>query len=566
MGGEIPETVVKKKNPFGKIVVFAIALILVNILAYQVWLQVDLTRDQRYSINPKTEQLLEDIKDPVSIQVFLTGDKLPSGFKKLAISTEELVRNFREISRSKVQYEIIDPQKADTNLLNDIVRYGVSNFPVTVAEGKGKTTQIPVTPYALVACGSRKIPVLLQSFKTAQLSENDFNNSLVLLEYNIANAIRKVSKPYLDTVLYLLGNEEAGGAEVYQLANALSAQYTFIADTLHRMPSIPLKYKTVIINHPKMAFTEVDKYKIDQYVLQGGNLLVAAKGTTASFDSLKIAQSFTAIPYVSNLDNLLFNYGVRISNNIVSDIEKCVDIPLQNEDNAPGKSDFYLWPYFPIYSTNPDHSITKNLNEVLGKFASSIELVNDQADVKKTILIHTSNYTRLEAAPVLIDITSVLLQPERIAFNKKQIPIGVLLEGKFSSLYAQHIPDELKPYANEKIDKSINNSRIAIFSDADLFTNDFSKQSGPKEIGTYMYSPYTFENKSLLLNTMEYLTDTMNLLDVRSKTYQASVLDRKRTEDERFKWQLINISTPAALVVLFGLVFNFFRKRKYTGN
>ncbi|MBX9450042.1 MAG: gliding motility-associated ABC transporter substrate-binding protein GldG [Taibaiella sp.] len=566
MEGAKPVETVRKKNPFSKVILWAIVLVIINILAYQVWLQVDLTRDKRFSINSKTEHLLKNLPEPVRVKIFLTGDKLPSGFKKLAISTEELVRNFREISRSKVDYEVIDLQKADTNLLKEISRYGISNFPVTVSEGKGKTTQIPVTPYALVEKGSQKIPVLLQSFKTAQLSENDFNNSLVLLEYNIANAIRKVSKPHLDSVLYLLGNQESGGYEVFQLANTLSAQYIFHADTLQRMPAIPAKYKAVIINQPKQAFSEEDKYKIDQYLMQGGNLLFCIKGTTASFDSLKTAQSFTAVPIETNLNHLLFSYGVRIGNTIVSDLEKCVDIPLQNADNQAGQSEFYLWPYFPIFSTNPDHPVTKNLNEVLGKFPSAIELVNDQPGIKKTVLLHTSNYAKIETTPLLIDITSVVLQPERFSFNKKQVPTGVLLEGKFNSIYANRIPEELAATALNPLKESERSSRIAVFSDGDIFNNEFAQQSGPKEIGTYMFSPYVFDNKNLMLNTMEYLTDTLNLLDVRSKTYQASILDKKRKEDEALKWQIINIGVPAGLVILFGIIFNFVRRRKYTGS
>lgn len=556
----------KKQSSSKSIILWILALVIINVLAYRVWWQLDLTQDKRYSIHPKTAHMLRQLQSTTTIQLFLTGDKLPSGFKKLASNTEELIRNFRAISNNKIAYNIVDLTQADTSYLNQLAQYGISNFPVTVAEGKGKTTQIPVTPFVLVENGDKKMPVLLQSFKTAQLTENDFNNSLVLLEYNIANAIKKVNQSHLDSVLYLLGNAESGGYEVYQLANTLSGQYIFHVDTLQHLGAIPLQYKTVIVNQPKTAFSEMDKYKLDQYLMKGGNLMYCLKTTTASFDSLKVHAAFTAIPLETSLQSLLFSYGVRIGPNLVSDLEKCVYIPLQNEDNRADQSQFFLWPYFPIFYCNPDHPITKNLSEVLGKFPSEIELVNHQAGIEKTPLLYTSNYARVESVPLQIDITAAMLQPNPSLYNKKKITTGALISGQFSSIYANNLPTELSALAGQTILKSQKPAKIAVFSDGDIFNNDVSQQSGPKEMGTYLYSPFVFSNKSLLLNTMEYLTDDEPLLEVRAKTYQASLLDKKRKEAETLKWQIINIGVPALLVIIAGLLFYYLRKKKYEGH
>lgn len=560
-----PTNIVRKRNPQFKILLWLIGLILVNVLAYQIWYQIDLTQDKRYSIHPRTEQMLRNIDQTIHIRLFLTGDKLPSSFKRLSKSAEEMLRMFRDMSRNKIEYTVIDPMRADTSLLRELAAYGITNFPVTVAEGKGKTTQIPVTPYALVEQGDKKLPVLLQSYKTARLSEADFIQSIVKLEYNLAQAIKRVSASHPDSILYLVGHGESDGYEVFQLANELSTRYVFHADTLQRMPSIPSKYKAVIINQPKLEFDDLDKYKLDQYLLKGGSLLFNLKTTTASFDSLMYKQAFTAVPLETNLTNLLFNYGMRIGSNIVSDLEQCVDIPLQHEDNTVTQSELYAWPYFPIYTPNEDHPITKNITEVLGRFPAAIELVNEQPGLKKTVLTHTSKYSKIQSTPLLIDITSVILQPERHEYNKKNVPTGVITEGMFSSVYAGRLPVSIGDHAKNMLKQSEKAGRVVVFSDGDVFNNEVSQQSGPKEMGTYLFSPYVFDNKNLLLNTLEYLTDSMNLLDVQSKNYQASLLDKVRTQNEASKWQAINIGVPASIVIIFGLIFTYIRKRKYAG-
>lgn len=556
---------VRKKNPLYRVLIWLAIVVLANVLAYQVWLQIDLTRDKRYSIHERTQEMLRNIEDPIQIRLFLTGDKLPSSFKRLSKSAEEMLRNLRDLSRNKIEFAVIDPLQADTSLLNEMSYYGISNFPVTVAEGKGKTTQIPVTPYALVEKGSRKIPVLLQSYKSSRLSEEDFNQSIIKLEYNLARAIRQVSADSKDSVLYLLGNEQSGGYEVFQLANELNARYVFHVDTLQNIATIPQQYKVVIINQPKAQFTDLDKFKLDQYLMQGGNLLYNIKTTTASFDSLMARQAFTAVPIELDLTNLFFSYGMRLGSTIVSDLDQCIDIPLQHEDNSASQSEIFPWPYFPIYSGNEDHPITKNISEVLGKFPGAIELVNDQGDVKRTVLLHTSNYSKTETAPLQIDVTAVIFQPERHLYNKKNIPIAVLSEGIFSSVYAERLPEDLQQMAASMVKKSIKPGKVAVFADGDIFNNEVSQQNGPREMGTYLFSPYVFDNKNLLLNTLEFMTDTMNLLDVQSKNYQASLLDKKRIEDEALTWQIINIGVPALLVSIFGLIFYNVRRMRYAG-
>jgi len=539
-------------------------IIVVNVVAYHTYIQLDLTHDKRYTLHDKTKKMLQSIQQPVQVKVFLTGDELPADFKRLALSTENILRTFRDISHNKIEYSFIDPILADTATRMKMQELGVYTIPVTVSKGSKGTKQIPVSPFVLVESTQGSIPVALQNLSSQRLTAADINQSEILLEYNIANAIRKVNKQHVDTLLYLLGHQESGGHEVYKLATQLSLDYVFFVDTLQRLPEIPSTYKAIIINKPQVAFSEEDKYKIDQFVMKGGHVLFNLDQTTASFDSFKVSSSFTALPLDLNLSDLLFNYGMRVNSDVVSDLDKCVDIPLQSTDVQNANSNMVPFRYMPIAEPGSDHPIVKNLNEILIKFASSIDFVNDQDEVKKTRLIQTSKYARAETLPKQFELSNLFIEPMRSQFDKPNIILGALAEGHFHSLYEKRLPQELLDRQSSTIKQSQSPSRVIVFSDGDIFLNEMSEKYGPMEMGTYMFSPYVFSNSSLLMNVMEYLCEDDHLLDARTKYYEPSILDRKRIQNEANTWQIINIGVPVLIVLIFGFTFTFLRKRKYS--
>lgn len=553
-----------KKKTSNKYILWVILIILANVLAYQFFVQVDLTHDKRYTLHDKTKNMLKSINSPVMVRVFLTGEELPADFKRLSQSTENILRTFRDISSNKVDYSFIDPTTADSTTLTKMQELGIVTIPVTVSKGNKGTKHIPVAPFVLIESDKGSIPVPIQNLSSQRLTAADINHSEILLEYNIANAIRKVNKEQVDTLLYLLGNGQTGGPEVYKLATQLSMDYVFIADTLQRIEEIPSSFKAVIVNRPQKAFDDADKYKLDQYLMKGGHLLFNLDQTTASFDSFKVAPTFTALPIDLNLSDLLFTYGIRVNSDVVSDLDKCVDIPLQNADVQNANNSMYPFRYMPIASPASEHPMVKNLNEVLIKFASSIEFVNDESPLKKTALLQTSKYARTESLPKSFDLNHVFIEPMRSQFDKPNIILGALIEGKFTSLYNMRLPLELSHKSNTTIKESSSNSRIVIFSDGDIFQNELSEKYGPMEMGTYMFSPYIFNNSSLLMNVMEYLCDENNLLEARTKYYEPSLLDRKRISNESTTWQIINIGVPVLLVLIFGITFTFIRKKKYS--
>lgn len=545
-------------------------LLLVNIAAYYFYGQLDLTKDRRYTITPATTKMLKHLDSKVEVLVFLKGDELPAAFQSLAQSTDDLLRNFRDISNNKVDYRFIDPLGNDTSVLTTLGQFRMTGIPVTIAGKKG-TTQKMIFPWALVttidASGKENaFPVFLQETNTQNVSRSLLNKSVILLEYNLANAIHQISKKEKAGVAYLTGNDEEFGYSIWSAFNTLGRYYNLDTFNLQQNSSIPARYKTVIINRPMKAFDDADKFKLDQYVMNGGNIFWSINAVTGSLDSFRTAPRFNAMPVDLNINDLLFSYGVRVNANLIEDAVDFAGIPLAAPGNN-GSPEIRPWVYFPVLKAGSDHPIVKNTGGVLSRFVSSIDTNSNDAAIKKTILLASSKYSKTEAAPLPIILETAIEDVHPATYTKRNVPAAILLEGNFTSFYAGHIPQSLQQLVDSLhlpvIAKAKNPGKMIVAGDGDLLMNEMSQKEGPLDLGTYRYSDYKFDNKSFLLNSIEYLTDPDNLLEARTKNIDNRILDPKRVEQERSTWQFVNIGIPVALILLLGAVFFFVRKRKY---
>lgn len=561
----------KKNKPGRRLFVVILILIATNIAAWFFYSQADLTQDGRYTITPATKQMLEKLEGKTEVLVFLTGDDLPAAFKSLSKSTESILRNFRDISRNKVTYRLIDPLGKDTTAIQILKQYQMSGLPVNMTTGKKGVTQKMIFPWALVTTvnsqdQSLAYPVFLQETNTPVFNRKTLLRSEMLLEYNLANGIHLLARNVKPPVAYITGHGEAMGANNVALFYALSPYYSLDTFNLPQNGVIPNTYKAIVINGPMQPFSEEDKFKLDQYLMNGGHIFWSINMVTGNLDSLK-AGRFNAMPIELNLSDLLFHYGVRINSNLIEDAVNSAEIPLQARGNN-SEPTFFPWVYFPELQPGSDHAIVKNMNGVLGRFASSIDTNSNDASIKKTVLLSSGKYSKIEAAPLPIILESAMVPPNLATFPKRNLMGAVLLEGNFTSAYATRKPvavaemiDSLKLKVTDKMKEP---GKMIVTGDADILSNEFSQKSGPLEMGIFRYMEgRRFDNQNFLLNSMEYMTDPDNLLEARNKSFDQRVLDPKIVEQERTKWQFINIGLPVIIILVFGSVFFFVRKRKY---
>lgn len=563
----------KQKALLYRFLALVAVLIVINIIASKWFTQLDLTADKRYSTTSATTQMLQNLKGKVSVTVYLKGDKLPAAFKNLANGTEELLKTFNNHSKGKVSYRFVDPTNND-DAISTLQQFRMNGFPVTVND-EGGMQQRMVFPWALITFipeqgEPRQMPVLLQESNSLVLNKQILLRSEMMLEYNLGNAIRQLAKDQEDMVAYVLGNGEATPPHILGMIKAAgAARYGMDTLNLQSVVQIPNRYKAIIIVQPTIPFSDVDLFKIDQYIMNGGRVLMAIDATLASIDSFQTSPTFSALKNETNINSLLFPYGLRINNDLVLDASLNAGIPVAIKGEAQPQK--FSWPYYPVLEGNEKVPMVKNLQGVLARFPSSIDFnKNNDEKVKKTALLQSSTYSRTVGLPAVVMYNqSIMEETNFAAYNKRNLTVAALLEGKFISPFAQHQSDELKAFieANNLIVKNAGNEngKLIVISDADILLNEVLSD-GPADMGQYRFEQaFRFDNASFFQNALTYLVDDDNLLEARTKTYQDRILDPKRAKEEKNKWQILSIGVPVALVALLGLIYPFLRKRKYAG-
>ena len=543
--------------------------------------RIDFTNERRFTLSHSTELVLKNLDSTVEITVLLTGD-IKSEFKKLSTSTKELLENFKNFGGNKIQYKFELPGEGledslKANVFDSLINMGLrpTNQQVQVQEGEGKT-QRQIFPGAIVKYGGKSIAIdLLQGqvqknvFNSANILDKEtLNSAEALLEYKFANAIQKLTQKEVPVVGYAYGNGEPpyGFLPVNDVFKTLGNN--FIVDTVNvrTQPFINPEYAAVVIVKPTEKFSDDDKFKLDQYVMNGGRLLFFMDVLYAERDSLQNGE-LIAYSRDLNLNDLLFKFGVRINTDLIAD--KHCDTILVEVGAVGGQSQKQLlpWPYAPLLQPGSDNMIVKNSAVVLGQFANSIDTV--QADgVTKTILLATSGYAYTLPTPARIELNSLQTIDNINKFNRKNIPVAVLLEGNFKSMYANRASkaqlDTLKNYNINFLKENIKPGKVIVVADADIVLNQVSETIGPLPMGTNKYTKFQYANKDFFLNCTEYLANKNNILDARAKDYSLRLLDVKKIIAQRLMWQLINILLPILLICLFGISYQWWRKRKYT--
>ncbi|MEN9569083.1 MAG: hypothetical protein RL172_314 [Bacteroidota bacterium] len=561
--------------------VVIVVLLVVNWLASRFHTRVDFTNEKRFTLSGSTKSILKNLEGTVDITVLLTGD-IKSEFKKLSTSTKELLENFKNYGGNKIQYRFELPADGVNDSLkaviyDSLVAMGLrpTNQQVQVKEGEGKN-QRQVFPGAIVQYQGKSIAVdLLQGQVQKSVFNSDdlldkqsLNSAEALLEFKFANAIQKLTQSQVPIVAYAYGNGEPefGYPPVNSVFETLGRN--FIVDTVNirSQPVISADYAAVVIVKPVEPFSDDDKFKLDQYVMNGGRLLLFIDALYAERDSL---QNGELIAYARdlNLNDLLFKYGARINTDLVAD-KHSDKIPVE-VGSLGGQSQKQLlpWPYAPLLQPGSDNVIVKNQADVLGQFVNSIDTV-EAAGITKTILLSSSANAYTMTTPARIQLNSLQTEDAVERYNKKYIPAAVLLEGNFTSLYANRVSQQqlasLQANGQQFVKQSTVPGKIIVVSDADLVLNQVSETIGPLPMGVNKYTKIQYANKDFFLNSTEYLANKNNILDARAKDYTLRLLDVKKTTDERSFWQVVNIAIPVLLVALFALLYQWRRKKKYT--
>lgn len=543
-------------------------LVLAALLSSQLFFRLDLTAEKRYSITDLSKEVVETLDQPVHITLYLDGE-LPAGFRKLQKSIVEKIADYNAYSSQLINLSIVDPYetadaKRRNQLFDELTGKGLQPTEIRQNTEQGTVTR-RIFPGALIHYGDKQMSLNLLKNNPALHWEVNLNNSIETLEYEFTNAFSELKSTERQTVAFLNGQGELSEYETNDFAEALSQKYTVTRVTAQQLGSANAKIKTLIVANPKEPFAENDKFLIDQYLMNGGRILWLIDPVMVSLDSLSRGQMTLAFPQALNLDDQFFKYGVRLNTNLVQDVE-CLMIPVNTAPaGQPAKFTPAPWYFSPLLIPSENHVISRNINRVKAEFVSSIDTVGKKENMRKTVILATSPYSLVSETPMEVSLASVNNPPDRRLFRQPAQPVGVLLEGTFSSVFTNRMVSSYGVNASE-IKNESEPTRMIVFSDGNLAANKYRFTGGAAEflpMGYDQLSQQTFGNKALLVNAVNYLSDDQGLMELRSRIFKIRLLDKVRLREEKTIWQMVNVMVPLLLIALFGGIYTFVRRRRY---
>lgn len=518
----------------------------------------DLTDDKHYSLSEASKNLLRQTDSPIEVTLLLDGD-LNAGFRRLKKATEETIEELGVYANIKHQTSNIKHGAADS--------LGLSPIVIHEREQNGKTAQTTVYPYALMRYKGRQTVVTLLKNTRGLSGEENLNTSIEQLEFAFMEALQGLTRTETPRIAILEGHNEPDEAHTYDLMNALSKYFQVDRGSL-TPPSPEGKevdihlldpYKAVLIISPQTAFSDAERFIIDQYIMRGGTVLWALDGVRFSEEVLQ-QEGFTPIVALDlGLTDLLFRYGVRVNPALVQDVQ-CLSIPV-NVSSDPQQPNLQPmpWTFAPLLLTSEGSPITKGLGQVMSTFVCPIDAVGGEDGIEKRILLATSTASRVTATPGEVNLSDV--NPDLNTFQYQYVPVGVSMEGTFPSAFAHRmIPEGVE--SDEPIRKSSLKTRQVVIGSGSVFLNE-TQRNQALPMGLDRYSGMQFSNRDLAVNALLWLTDSEGLIGLREKTVTMRLINDRRAHEQRAQVQVISTISPVAILALIGGLVYIIRKRKY---
>lgn len=513
----------------------------------------DLTDDRHYSLSEATKTLLKQTDAPIEVTLLLDGD-LNAGFTRLKKATEELLEEMSVYSDLRTSKDIAVSKDS----------LGLRPIVIHEREQNGKTAQTTIYPYALISYKGRGAVVTLLKNTRGLSGEENLNNSIEQLEYAFAEALHRLQQTELPRIAIIEGHGEPDERYVWDLEQTLS-QYFYVDRGAIVIPEQGVDvhlldgYKAIIIANPQTAFSDIERFIIDQYIMRGGTVLWVVNGVRFSNDVLQSDGFTPIIPLDLGITDMLFRYGIRINPALVQDLQ-CLTIPVNVSDDPETPNLQPLpWTYAPLLLTSNSSPITRNTGQVMSTFVSPIDAVGGEDGIDKRVLLATSTATRVTATPGEVNLND--LQPDLEAFRYQYVPVAVSLEGTFNSAFAHRMmPDSI--ISDEPIRKQSVATRQVVIGSGSIIMNEVERNQ-VLPMGYDRYNQIQFSNRDFIANVLLWLTDSEGLIQLREKTVALRLLNDKRAHDERARVQTISTISPIAILVLIGGVIWIIRKRKY---
>ena len=552
------------QNSISKVVIALVCLLAVNYIAKQWHTRIDLTQDKRYTLSEVSKKTLAKIQNPIVIDVLLK-DNIPTEFKKLQTETIQLLDEYAA-ANNNIIVNFVNPLEGEEHpesVIQELINNGYQPLQITQNEA-GKSSIEYIFPWAVISDGKKSERVRLFVNKLGATDQEQVQNSVQKLEYNFTDALYKFALDKKKKIAILRSN---GALEDIYMADFLKTarEYYFIApftlDSVATNPEKTLhdleKFDLLLVPKPTEPFTDAQKQVVDQYIMNGGRALWLIDNVAVSLEDMYKTGGMTmAMPVNLNLTDMFFQYGFRINYTLVNDLYFS-EIIVATGDGSQTRYMPIPWVYNPLVISGNNHLINNHLDAVRFQFANSIDTLKN--GVKKTVLLASSPFSKADGTPREINLRFDPNNQNKEAYKHGNIPLAVLLEGEFNSVYKDRIrPINLK----EKSDRS-KPTKMLVVADGDIIKNDIdSKNNIPLELGFDKWTSKYYDNKSFLQNALNYLLDDTEFLSLRNKKVQLAFLDKQKVAESVSSWQIKVFVYPLFLLILVMLsVLYFYRKK-----
>ncbi|NOY95980.1 MAG: gliding motility-associated ABC transporter substrate-binding protein GldG [Chlorobi bacterium] len=546
-----------------------VSIIILFFIVENLVLQIDLTAEKRYSVAGVSKEVVEGLEQPVEVELFLGGE-LPAGFRRLQQAIGEKIAALNVWSAKKIRLKVTNPYdikdvKKRARLFEELINKGVRPTDLREKTEQGITTR-RIYPGALVRYKGRELPVNFLKNSAGFSHEINLNHSVENIEFELVNVLQRLMSEKRKNLAFLTGHGELNQWEVADISNSLLPDFNVFRITSEQLSEDPSKYSVLIIAGPKKPFPEKDKLAVDQYIMQGGRVMWLVEPVKVSLDSLAQGMMTVAFPRDLNLTDQLFHYGVRVNSDLLQDVmclKKMVNVaPLGNQPRFTPQN----WYYSPLLTPADNHPLSRNLNVVAAEFVSSVDTVSGNGNIRKSVILTTSPYSFKVNTPTGVSLRNIDNPPARELFNTSFIPVGVLLEGRFSSVFKNRMIKNLG-YSESSILTESKPTKMIVISDGDIIANKVRYSGSSPSIlplGYDRVSQQTFGNKEFILSAINYLCDDRGIMFLRNRAIKLRVLDKVKLREEKAYWQWLNVGLPIILIIIFGVVYNTIRHRKFS--
>jgi gliding-associated putative ABC transporter substrate-binding component GldG len=558
----------KRKNILSYLL-FLTGLVLADIATELLNVRIDLTEDKRYTISDPSKQILGNLDDVIFIRIYLDGE-MPVYIKKFRSSIREKIDELKRFSGKNIQYEFRNPSEGSNEkryaVFKELIYKGLSPLTIRENDAEGGTTQRMLFPGALVNYKGKELSVNFVKTNQRLSIEENLNLALQNLEYELINVIQKISRTNKDKIAFIEGHGELDDDSSWGIFESLNEYYDIEAVIIEGVPGILDEYKAVIVAKPMERWSEADKFVIDQYIMRGGRTAWFVDAVHIHEDSLSRGETTMGLICDHNLNDQLFNYGVRINPNVLQDMQ-CSKVRIDvSSPGMPPDFRFAPWTYFPLLWPPPDNLITKGIDLVKSQYPGVIDTVGNNPAIKKTYLLYSSEHAKVTNAPLIVSLSQVDEKITQQVFNMSHLPVAVLLEGEFNSPFRNRIVSQYITVPGFKFIPKSKQTKMIVVSDGDIIRNDVNKAGVeliPYRLGYDRHTEYTYGNNDFVMNIINYLTDENGLMEIKNRTFKMRLLDNTKVAYNYTKIILINTLVPPVIVILCGIIFVLYRRKKY---